>query len=162
MSDYPDQSPHDQYDKEVIKNALRKASGVKKGACEMIGCSRPTLDKYIEKYDDVYEVYYEENETFLDAVEVKLKKIVQDEGHNHHFSAVKFALQTKGKNRGWAIGYETTIHDQARLERLKGDDEVLDLTRLTPEENEQLEHLVRKATVHRSELREGEGTDTDT
>ena len=84
-----------------IKAAIKGSGGIKQRVIDRLGVTRPSLDKYLKKWPQLQDVMREEEETITDAYENALHKLALK---LNDFRAVKFYLQTKGRNRGY--GYE--------------------------------------------------------
>ena len=93
------------FNQEHIIKALQKSHGVKTEAARILGCSRPTIDRYIDKYPAVKEVYDEQNEILLDEAEAYLGDFmrgdIEGQTPQDRFSAIRFYLRTKGRKRGY-------------------------------------------------------------
>jgi transposase-like protein len=105
----------EKYEPDVMIEALQRTGGVIAAAARLIGCSRNTVMRYIEQYDEVREVYDQENEVNLDDAESTLIDYVRGtatwdlEGRplqkpideKTRLDALKFYLRTKGRQRGY-------------------------------------------------------------
>lgn len=81
--------------------------GIKMKICARLGCSRQTLDNYLERYPDLKLLVADECETLVDAAESKLSVAL----NNGDMRAILFVLETKGKGRGWSKRTEITGAD---------------------------------------------------
>lgn len=100
------------YDPKTMAEAIIKAGGIKTAACKLIGCSRETLRKYIEKYPELEEAVRESKSQLLDVAEAQLHKNIR----NGHASSIFFYLKTIGKNRGYTERQEVSGIDGAPVE----------------------------------------------
>ena len=88
-----------------VIEAIQRARGIKAVTAKILGCSRQTVDNYIERYATVRSAYEEQRETLIDVAEGKLiKKLDEDE-----WAAIKFVLMTLGKGRGYTQRIETEL-----------------------------------------------------
>lgn len=85
------------YTVEEMAEAIRKSHGILAGAAAMLGCSRATVHKFVNRYQSCRDAYTEESETLVDFAEQQLYKEVQD----RNITAIIFTLKTKGRKRGW-------------------------------------------------------------
>lgn len=95
----------DQYNPERIAKAIMASNGNLTRAAKTIGCSRTTLYRYLEKFDQVAEAREEAREEFIDLAETKLRGLVND----GDFSAIRFVLRCWGKPRGWSEKQEIDL-----------------------------------------------------
>lgn len=85
-----------------IAEALRKGAGIPSAAAGLLapaygGCTAQTVRNYMARYPQLRQVANEAVEVNLDLAETKLLSAI-NEGTDW---AVKFYLETKGKNRGY-------------------------------------------------------------
>ena len=100
------------YQAAQVIEALKRARGIKAIAAKILGCSRQTVDNYIERYATVRAAYEEQRETLVDVAEGKLiAKLDEDE-----WAAIKFILMTLGKSRGYTERQEITGAEGGPLE----------------------------------------------
>lgn len=81
---------------EVIK-AIQATGGVKAIIAKRLGCHRHTIDNYIKRYATVRQAYEAEREEILDVAESRLVQKI----HEGFWPAIRFALCTLGKDRGY-------------------------------------------------------------
>lgn len=86
---------------EIIK-AIRRASGNLTVAARALGCSRSTIYNRMGKDEEIKEVYEEQRETTLDAVEDSLVRLALD----GNVTACIFLLKTRGRDRGYTESQE--------------------------------------------------------
>lgn len=87
----------DRYAIQEVVQALTKSRGIKAIAAHGLGCSRQTIDNYINRHPEIMRVYQEQRQTLIDVAEGQLvKKLDQGE-----WPAIKFVLTTLGRNRGY-------------------------------------------------------------
>ena len=131
----------EEYTVEQVIEALQKTAGVKSQAARRLGCDRMTIHRYCERYPEINQAYKNERESLIDVGESKLIKMVQDEGHSHHYNSVRFLLQTIGRERGWNENYEVDIANiQGAAEALD-----IDLSNLDKDELRMLRSILKKA-----------------
>ena len=90
-------SGRQRYTSSQVIEAITLARGIKAVAARKLGCSRPTLDSYIDRYPGVRTAYQEAKDTLLDAAESALLTMID----NKEWPAVRFLLITLGKGRGY-------------------------------------------------------------
>ena len=109
-----------------VITAILSARGIKAVAAQRLGCSRPTLDNYIDRYPTVRAAYEEARDILLDTAESAMLTMID----NNEWPAVRFALITLGKGRGYTERQEdphgqpqTVFPDyEAQLKRAYGQD----------------------------------------
>lgn len=85
------------YTKKQMETALRKANGMVYLASQQLGCAYNTMRNWIERYPELQAIVEEESGQVLDAAERRLyEAILRGEPW-----AIKFALSTKGRDRGY-------------------------------------------------------------
>lgn len=97
-------------------------------AAESLGCVRSTVYDFINKYDDVKQVFDDINETTIDKVENKMMELI-DEGNS---TLIIFYLKTKAKHRGYVERQEHTGKD-GEVMKIKHTHEI-DYSQLSDEE----------------------------
>lgn len=88
---------------EQVIQAIKGTGGIKVAIARRLGVSRWTVDNYIERWVTVKDAYLEECEAITDMAETNLIQEIKD----RNFQAIKFYLQTKGKDRGYVERVET-------------------------------------------------------
>ena len=91
---------------EVI-DALKQAHGIKAHAAEILGCTRITVDNYIDRHPTVARAYEDLRQTIVDRAERGLIKLLIAE----EWPAIKYVLSTLGKDRGYTERQEITGQD---------------------------------------------------
>ena len=94
----------EKYTAKEITKALQGMHGNISAASKLLGCSRNTIKRYVDKYPSVKAVYEEERETLIDFAENQLFKQVQE----GNITAIIFTLKTIGKSRGYVERQEVT------------------------------------------------------
>lgn len=84
-----------------IEAALRNSGGFLTGAAQQLGCTHQAVSKRIAKSEKLQAIRRELDEAFLDLAETSLMRILRDQNHDKHFSAICFFLKCKGKQRGY-------------------------------------------------------------
>ncbi len=97
--------PH--YTKEQIASALIKTFGIKFAAARLLGCSRQTVDNYIERYPELEQVRHQAKEARIDLFEEKQLKLVGED----YWPAIDRGLRGLGKSRGWSEKEQPVIQD---------------------------------------------------
>ena len=96
------------FTKERIAEALRVSAGVYALAADKLGCAPNTIKNYVRRYKYLQKVEEEIREQTLDLAESALLKMIGDQNHRNHATAVIFYLKTKGKARGYVERSEVT------------------------------------------------------
>ncbi len=91
-----------QFTAEQVIKAIQNSRGIKSAIARQLGCSRRTVDNYIEKYVTVKEAYEEERAALVDIAELQLMKHV----NAGSLAALFFVLKTIGKDRGYVERFE--------------------------------------------------------
>lgn len=86
------------YSKNDVLNAIRGSGGFVATVAKRLNCDWHTARKYIHKYKDTKDAFYDEQEIALDVVE---GKAFQAAG-NGDGAMIRFILSTKGKRRGYS------------------------------------------------------------
>lgn len=92
---------------EAVIRAIRLAHGVKAHAALLLGCSRDTVNRYIQRHPPVAAAWREARNTLLDNAESALARAIDRDAP----WAVQFALKTLGRTRGY-----TERHDQFTID----------------------------------------------
>jgi predicted transcriptional regulator len=114
---------NDRYTIEEVIAALQETGGLKSRAARLLGCTRQTVSRYIDRYAEVREAMEQAEEDLLDEAEDKLREQIRD----GQLTAIIFYLKTKGKGRGYTERVETTGKDggpvefQSKAEQVKSD-----------------------------------------
>lgn len=144
---------------EQVAEALRRSGGLKTRACEILRKAYgeahdaplarkyycETINRYIRHYPELNQVIAEIEEKTLDLAEGKLVKAMRNERRKDHMRAVTFFLTMKGKRRGYVTRSEITGADGAPIRTVS--EEVIDLSKLSDDELDQLERIYAKAGV---------------
>ena len=95
---------------EVIK-AIRGTFGIKTAAAKALQCSRNTIDNYIERHPTVASAYQEERARLVDMAESKFAEEIS----KGEWPAIRFALATLGRDRGFVESKELIVDSQSEL-----------------------------------------------
>ena len=99
----------EEYDRDQMINRIWQAKGKVSAAAQALGCNPKTIFDYARKYATVREAIEQArlawDEGLIDMAEVKLYEAVT-EGKPW---AVRYALETKGRGRGYVTRSETAI-----------------------------------------------------
>jgi len=93
--------------KKILADALRETKGGVYLAARRLSCSPSSIYRYLEKYPDLKELKESFAEVLVDKAEYQLHDAVED----GDAWAIKYALSTKGKNRGYTERQEITGAD---------------------------------------------------
>jgi DNA invertase Pin-like site-specific DNA recombinase len=127
-----------------IEAALRATGGVISKAAEKLRVSRVTLWRRIRREPHLRDVVFECRETLLDEAEGVLLAEIE----KGNFKAAKYVLSQFGARRGYkAAGGNLLGPIEEEEELIDQRTQPVDLKRLTNEELEELERLLRKAAV---------------
>jgi hypothetical protein len=107
-----EQKPNDKFTLIQVITALQLSAGIQSIAAKKLGCTRQTVGRYVERYDEVRDALRQVEEDKLDLAEAKILKHI--EGGN--LTACIFYLKAKGKARGWTERAETTGVDGGPIE----------------------------------------------
>ena len=94
------------YSKQHIIQALKESKGLIHLAAKRVGCAPKTIYNYRDRYPEIEECIRNEREEFIDIAELSLYKRALD-GDSW---AVQFVLRTIGKDRGYSIESDVTVH----------------------------------------------------
>jgi hypothetical protein len=97
-----------------IKNALIKANGFTSIAAQNLDCTVATINNYLNKYPELKDTLKEIREKTLDFAESKLLTHI----NNDNFNALKFFLQTQGKERGYIERQENINVNKQQFDEL--------------------------------------------
>lgn len=95
----------------AIEKAIREKRGNLAAAARLLGVSRYTVYKRLEKSQRLQRALSEARETMLDNAETTL----YDEALNGNTTALIFFLKTQGKSRGYTERQEVTGADGGEL-----------------------------------------------
>ena len=85
-----------------VEEALRKTGGFIGTSAQLLGCSRSTLHRFMEKHPQLRDVAADVGEDILDIAETKLIQNIRA-GKS---TDIQFLLRTKGKHRGFTFQVE--------------------------------------------------------
>jgi predicted transcriptional regulator len=100
-----------QYTKEKLLKAIKGSFGIKVNIANKLGCSRPTVDNWLKKDEDVRKAYESELENTIDKVENQLIQNISN-GDN---TALLFFLKCKGRQRGWIDRYDYKVEKETKV-----------------------------------------------
>lgn len=81
--------------------ALRQSKGVMSIAAKSLGVTERTVHRKLQEYEELRTVLRELREAECDTCELYLAKIIRSESHRDQFKAIKWYLETHGRERGW-------------------------------------------------------------
>src|SRR5581483_9763872 len=96
-----------EHTKEEVQRALEQSRGLVSVAAKILGCSRPTVYAYLDRYPELRSVAAEAREDLVDIAEAKFRDAVK----RGEFKAVRLCLITLGKKRGYTVRTEVTGKD---------------------------------------------------
>ncbi len=105
---------NDKYTLDEITNALKKANGFVSVAAKNLNCDSRTVYNYLNKYPELKELLSEIRSNTLDYAESKLLQHIDKD----NFNALKFFLETQGKNRGYSVRTENLIVERTTFDDL--------------------------------------------
>ena len=88
-----------------IKKALTDANGFVSVAAKNLNCDTKTIYNYMNRYPELKELLSEIRNKTLDYAESKLLQHIE----NDNFNALKFFLETQGKQRGYTVRTENVV-----------------------------------------------------
>ncbi|GAB1370252.1 hypothetical protein MASR1M45_03120 [Candidatus Kapaibacterium sp.] len=92
------------FSKNKVISALQQSKGIKLYACEILACSRVTLDKYIEKFPEIQNVINDVKDQTKDRCErILLTEFIDNKevSSKQRLDALKFYLKTQARDRGY-------------------------------------------------------------
>lgn len=95
--------------------AILNSGGIKKNICEKLGCSRPTLDAWMEQYPAIASAYHDEREKLKDLSEERLIEQIQ----MGNLGAIIWYQKTQCKDRGYVERQEVTGKDGGPVETVE-------------------------------------------
>lgn len=100
-----------EYTAKQMIEAAEATGGNKAAAGKRLGCTRQTVENYCKRYTTVDEAFKEQRKVMLDYAQAGLR---------HHLGqmapwAIKFTLQTLGKEEGWSQKIETEQSGEIKI-----------------------------------------------
>jgi hypothetical protein len=97
----------------ILAEVLQKCDGVPSAAAKVLGVTPQAVRKRLRENPALQAIASEARESLVDLAESKLRKFVE----NEDFRAVKFVLETWGRDRGFArsLKLEPKIEPKARI-----------------------------------------------
>lgn len=87
-----------------VADTLQESNGLVGVAAERLGCTRRTVQRYIERYETVAQARDDARDNLTDTVEGKLIEKIK----GGDTTAIIFYLKTQAKNRGYVERQEVT------------------------------------------------------
>ena len=103
------------FTKEQVELALHESRGVKASAAARLGCSRQTVDNYLEKWPELAETMDAARAGLIDQAVSALVNDITNRESDGHQRAYMFALRTLGKDEGFSERTEVTGADGEAL-----------------------------------------------
>ena len=88
-----------------VCEACEGTGGIKIKVANKLGCSRMTVDRYIQRYPTVREALRQADETLTDEAEDQSGQLIRE----RYWPAIRYRLSTKGKDRGYVERTEQEI-----------------------------------------------------
>ena len=85
------------YTTKEICDACEGTGGIKALVAQKLGCDRATVWRYAQRYKTVQRALEQADETLTDVAEAKTIQLI----HSGYWPAIKYRLDTKGKDRGY-------------------------------------------------------------
>lgn len=117
---------------EEMAAALRASRGIQTAAAQLLNCGVATVSRYVRDYPSVKEAYDEARAGIVDLAESQLI-IKLREGH---WPAIKFVLQTIGRDRGWNPDADIRAAVQREVQLMVASDPSLDFAGVMAEVEE--------------------------
>lgn len=140
-----------QYSEEEMCDALEGAFGIPAIAAAALGCSRPTIYAYIERYQSVRDAWQTSKETTKDIAEGKLFALFTDKAwkeHKDYFPALRFYLRTIARDRGYGDRVRYDVIDESKMEAFVNElSKIIDESDFTPEQKRKLAEQFRDASL---------------
>src|SRR5262249_12288537 len=89
------------YTVDQVAQALENAAGIHTHAAAQLGCAPNTIKNYVQKHKRLQELEERVRNEIVDLAETQLLKMIRDDTHKSHATAVIFFLKCKGKERGY-------------------------------------------------------------
>lgn len=95
---------------EIIE-AIRGTGGIKSIVAQKLGCNRSTIDRYAKRYATIQAALDDADEEITDLAETKAAALIKAE----YWPAIRYRLETKGKDRGYVTRQEVTGADGGEI-----------------------------------------------
>jgi hypothetical protein len=126
-----------------IAEAIRSCGGMLKHTAAKLHVHRNTLYRRLRREPELRDIVVEERENFIDDAESVLKEKLKE----GNLDAAKFVLTQLGAGRGYRGAPGANVLTAEEEEAMDQRTQPVDLKRLTNEELEVLETLLRKAAI---------------
>lgn len=103
------------HSKEAVLKAVQESQGIKAQVAAKLGCSRSTVDNYLERWADVREAFDASRSTLVSVAASALALDVANPDSKGHQPAYMFVLKTLGKDEGFTERTEVTGANGADL-----------------------------------------------
>jgi hypothetical protein len=134
----------DKFTPAQIFAALKASGGVNSAAARMLRCSPSTIANYVARFPEIAEAKKEIEQRYLDVAEtIVVKRMTSPNSPAQQLRAAIYYLQRKGTSRGYGKSRRTTCISNIDLEGKR----LVDLSRLSAEEQAMLKRLLDKATI---------------
>lgn len=103
------------YPKEKFEAAIKQSHGVKAAVAAAVGCSRQTVDNYLERWPELRELMDAARSELVSSATTALVNEIANSKSEGHTRAYMFVLKTLGKDEGFVERSEVTGADGAAL-----------------------------------------------
>lgn len=97
------------YPLEDVIEACKGSGGIQAVVAKRVGCTRTTICRYAKKYATVRQALYDADEEATDLAESKLLTLINTD----YWPAIKYRLETKGKDRGYVQQTDVTTKGES-------------------------------------------------
>ena len=104
-----------QFSKEAFEKAIKESHGVKAAVAGAVGCSRQTVNNYLQENPDLVEMMDAARSGLLKKAVSALVTDIDNAANDGHQRAYMFVLRTLGKDEGFSERTEVTGADGAGL-----------------------------------------------
>ena len=87
--------------------AIKGTGGIKSVVAKKLGCDWTTVHNYAKRHPSIQAALDAEDESITDLAEAKALALINSE----YWPAIKYRLETRGKNRGYTTRQEITGAD---------------------------------------------------
>lgn len=103
------------HSEQAVREAIEQSHGVKAAVAAALGCSRASVDNYLERWPELAELLEAQRHKLIGFATSALADDIADKKSKGHQSAYMFALKTLGKEDGFTERQEVTGKDGANL-----------------------------------------------
>lgn len=103
------------HSEQAVREAIEESHGVKAAVAAALGCSRATVDNYLERWPELGELLEAQRHKLVQKATSALVTDIEHAERDGHQRAYMFALKTLGKDDGFTERQEVTGRDGADL-----------------------------------------------